>query len=70
MSDSTSISGAVKISHDSAARVALDLMERISTRENPTREQQASREYWLTLFHQCMKAASGYKSLESILKSE
>ncbi len=70
MADSTSISGAVKISHDSAARVALDLMERISTRENPTKEQQASREYWLTLFHQCMKAASGHKSLESILKQE
>lgn len=70
MSDNVTVSSPVKIITDSSARVALELMEKISSREKVTEEQYASREYWLTLFHQCMKAASGYKSLESILKSE
>ena len=70
MSDDISISSPVKIITDSSARVALELMHIISAREKATDEQYSSREYWLTLFHQCMMASSGHKCLESILQSE
>ena len=52
MSDSISVSSPVKVITDSSARVALDLMDRISVREKATDAQKESREYWLTLFHQ------------------
>jgi hypothetical protein len=42
-----------------AASVAFDLMEHIASREKPQPELHASRDYWLTLYRQCYKAARG-----------
>ena len=71
MSETLNVSGPVKIVSDSTARVAYELMQDIANREYESipDAQKKSREYWLTLYSQCWKAASGY-SLESILKEE
>ena len=49
----------VEVKSDAAARVAFDLMDHISRREKPDDTQTRSREYWLTLYLQCLKAARG-----------
>lgn len=67
MADQMSISGPVTVQHDGASRVAYDLMINIVNWENPTPEQKRSREYWLTLFHQCMMATKS-NSLSSVLR--
>lgn len=57
MADSSvSVSGPVSIESDSKARVAFDLMTRISQNE---KEQPRTREYFLTLFSQCYQVANG-----------
>ena len=58
----------VEIKSDSPSRVAFELMSHIASYENISKEEKGKREYWLTLFHQSMKATKGHASLESILK--
>ena len=67
MADRMSIEGPVKVQpmDASPALVAFDLMKHISYTCS-TEEEKSKREYWLTLYCQCHKAASGY-SLKSIL---
>lgn len=60
MADSSvSVSGPVAIQSDSRARVAYDLMLYISGRESASEQERRSRGYWLELYSQCYKAASG-----------
>lgn len=56
--DHVSIDSPVKLENDSKARVAFDLMEKIATRTADD-NQKKSKEYWLTLYRQCYKAANG-----------
>lgn len=72
MAESVNVSGPIKVVSDSTARVAYELMRDIADREyEATPEaQRKSREYWLTLFHQCMKAAQGTKTLSNILQRD
>jgi len=60
----------VEIKSDAPSRVAFDLMAHIASYEGKSKEEKATRDYWLTLFHQSMKASKGHSSLESILKAE
>lgn len=72
MADSMSISGPVRVDLESgsAASVAFNLMQFIgSGGELNGKDQEAKRQYWLTLYRQCYKAASGYP-LESILRKD
>jgi hypothetical protein len=55
----------VTVENDSAERVAYDLMERIASLESG----EHNREYFLTLYCQCLKATSGY-TLSNVLKDE
>ena len=57
-----------KIFYDSPTKIAFDLMEKISGWENPPESEKKTREYWLSLFHQCVLATQPHESLESILK--
>ena len=67
MADQMSVSGPITVQPDSAARVAYDLMIQISNWENADESKKRTRDYWLTLFHQCA-LANRSNSLESILK--
>jgi hypothetical protein len=68
MADQMSISGPVTVQSDGGtARVAYDLMIHIVNWENPSQEQKESREYWLTLFHQCVMATKT-NSLSTVLR--
>ena len=67
MSDSTSISGPVTVQPDSAARVAYDLMMHIANYENSDNAQNNAREYWLTLYHQCV-LANRSNNLSNVLR--
>lgn len=59
MADSSvSISGPVEIKSSSREQVSFDLMVRISQSE---KEVHRDRSYWLTLYHQCLKAVQGYE---------
>ena len=49
----------VEIQNYAKARVALELMDRISRVEQGVAPEQKTREYWLTLYRQCWKAANG-----------
>ena len=49
----------IEIKSDSAARVAYELMLLITRKEDETADGKKTREYWLTLYCQCHKAASG-----------
>jgi hypothetical protein len=60
-SDSVRITNPVEIQNDAKARVAFDLMDLISRRENGNDSEKKSRDYWLKLYSQCYKAASGYE---------
>jgi hypothetical protein len=68
MSDNINISSPVKIESDSKARVAYDLMEKIAIKTADD-NQKKSKEYWLTLYRQCYKAANG-DLLKYILQDE
>lgn len=54
---STSIAGDVTIESDARARVAYDLMSKISSWEEVDRA--APRKYWMTLYAQCLNLAYG-----------
>ena len=66
--ESVSVSGPIDVITDSKQRVAFDLMKQIDY-YSPLKSEQKSKEYWLKLYRQCYKAASG-SALESILKEE
>lgn len=68
MADKMSIEGPVKVQPEDAspARVAFELMKYLHT-VGSTKEERNKREYWLTLYRQCHKAARGH-SLKSILE--
>lgn len=70
MAERMSIDGPVKVqpADSSPARVALELMKFLSGIDS-TKEERSKREYWLTLYRQCYKAANG-RSLESILEKK
>ncbi len=50
-----------------AINVALELMHTIVSKENKPDEEK-TREYYLTLFYQCLKSTNQANSLDSILK--
>ena len=56
---SVEITKPVDIQNDAKARVAFDLMDHIARRESGKDAEQKTRDYWLTLYVQCYKAASG-----------
>ncbi len=68
MTEKMSIDGPVRVSlgDSSAAAVAYTLMQFIGS-QSSTRNDEANRQYWLTLYRQCYKAANG-QILELILK--
>jgi len=66
--DNVSVSGPIDVVTDSKQRVAFDLMKLIDS-HSPVELDRQSKDYWLTLYRQCYKAASG-SSLESILREE
>jgi hypothetical protein len=66
MADATMrVQGPVEIESTSPAHVAFLLMNHIARTE---KDVPRSREYWLTLYHQCRKATSGLHTLGSILQ--
>jgi hypothetical protein len=69
MAESVNVSGPIDIRSDSRQRVAYDLMDKISRYEEGRDNDKKRRDYWLTLYNQCYKAASG-SSLQSTLKAE
>jgi hypothetical protein len=58
----------------SAEQVALELMRTIADRESTLNkdkyEKPDPRTYYLTLFHQCIRAGHGPRSMKDILKEE
>jgi len=66
MSEHVTIKTPVRIESDSKCRVAYDLATKIDAYGKLDSEQK-DRKYWLTLYHQCYKAANG-RPLEEILK--
>ncbi|MDD2310440.1 MAG: hypothetical protein PHH91_12735 [Desulfuromonadaceae bacterium] len=56
--DHVQIDSPVKLENDSKARVAFDLMEKIALKTADD-NQKKSKEYWLSLYRQCYKAADG-----------
>lgn len=70
--ENVKISGPVKIVSDSTARVAYDLMKFIASDEINIEKGATTfrdRDYYLTLYRQCYKAADG-SLLVTILKKE
>jgi hypothetical protein len=57
----------VEIQSDAKTRVAFDLMNHISRREEGKEQEQKTRAYWLTLYAQCHKATRGDR-LEYVLE--
>lgn len=53
------VTSPVEIHNDAKARVAFDLMDHISRREENKEGEKKCRAYWLTLYSQCYMAASG-----------
>ena len=69
MSKDLGVSGPVEIKDNSKERVAFDLMAVIVNNESRAKQERSNRNYWLTLYSQCLKATSNY-ALESILKEQ
>jgi hypothetical protein len=61
------VTSPVEIKDDSKSRVALDLMEYISRREDGKDAEKKTRDYWLTLYSQCYKTANG-EALKYVLE--
>lgn len=66
MADNVNIANPVRVESDATARVALDLMHHIANWEEVPQGTKDSRDYWLTLYRQAYKAASGVR-LEHVL---
>jgi hypothetical protein len=60
----------IEIKDNSKERVAFDLLEKIASYDSREKAEGMKREYWLTLYHQCLKATSGTCSIESILNEK
>ncbi len=56
---SVSVSGPVTIESDSVHRVAFDLAMVVMRNERANGKAQQDREYWLTLYSQCLSAVHG-----------
>jgi len=67
--DSVSVSGPIDIASDSKQAVAFELMKHIANWEEGNGAQMKTRDYWLTLYRQCYKAANG-SALERILQAD
>ena len=69
MADKMSIEGPVKVQTTDAspARVAFELMKYLNS-VGSTEEERSKREFWLTLYCQCHKAARGL-SLKTVLET-
>jgi len=59
MSENINISSPVKVVSDSKEAVAFELMKHISSFEGKSEDEMSKREYWLTLYHQSIKAVRG-----------
>ena len=70
MSDKMQITTPVKIESSSKEHAALLLLEKIVHYDARAKNEVTDRKYWLTLYHQCLKATNGYNTLESILTEE
>ena len=57
----------IEVQNDAKARVAFELMDHISRREDGVDDAQKTRDYWLTLYIQCWRAANG-SALKHILE--
>jgi hypothetical protein len=57
--ENVNITNPIEVQSDTKARVAYDLMLLISRKEDDTADGKKTRDYWLTLYSQCHKAASG-----------
>ena len=68
-SDSVQITKPVEVQNDAKARVAFDLMDHISRREDGKDAEKKTRDYWLTLYGQCYKAANG-EALQYVLEQK
>lgn len=63
MSNDLKVSGPIEIQDNSAERVAFDLMSRIAYAEDGNQKQESSpRDYYLELYHQCLKTVKGNTS--------
>lgn len=69
MADKVQVSGPITVQLTSQEAVAFWLLEKIYSYEAVDEEKTKTREYWLTLYTQCLKATKGY-SLESVLEAE
>lgn len=67
--DNVQLSGPVTIRSDAVARVAFDLMEKIAMKTSDEK-QRGDKTYWLKLYAQCYKSASGHYDIESILAED
>lgn len=68
MADDVRLSSPVSIQSDSKSRVAFDLMMFIG--DNIETGDKSDREYWLTLYTQCYKAANGQMLKHVLNKNE
>lgn len=67
MSDSRTVSGSIEVEHEGRFLTAFKLMEKIGLKEfTVKRDEQNSRDYWLSLYVQCVNAT--YRSLPEHLK--
>jgi hypothetical protein len=65
--ENVNINTPVQVQSDCKARVALDLMRRVSAEEGTKPDLMKNRLYWLTLYRQCYMAANG-EDLKYILE--
>lgn len=65
---SINVTSPVKVVSDSTARVAFELMEKLAYKTGDEKQRE-SKEYWLTLYRQCYKAAEG-SHLKRILQDD
>lgn len=64
MNDRVKVDGPVSVQSDSRASIAFELMKHIASHEASAERE--NRDYWLTLYTQCFKAANG-TSLKYVL---
>lgn len=69
MNEAITIKSPIRVESDSKEQVAFDLMKHIARDDKRCDGERGDRKYWLTLYHQCLDATSGF-SLETILKEE
>lgn len=67
--ENVNITRPVEIQNDAKSRVAYDLLTLIARQEAQSNPERQSRDYWLTLYSQCLKATSG-ESLKNVLAKE